>query len=77
MNGIYGIWTGCSWPVVTPEVSMRLVFFLIPLLLAMAAAACSNFTPKEAPLVPSESLPVENLTLGNPTVVVAGESIPT
>ena len=56
---------------------MRLAFFLIPILLAMAAAACSSFTPEEAPLVPSESSPVENLTLGNPTVVVAGESIHT
>jgi len=56
---------------------MRLAFFLIPILLAMAAAACSSFTPDEAQLVPSESLPVENLALGNPTAVGAGESIPT
>ena len=55
----------------------RLEFFLIPILLAMAVAACSSLTLEEESLTPSESSPVENLTLGNPTVVVAGESIPT
>ena len=56
---------------------MRLEFFLIPILLAMAVAACSSLTLDEESLTPSESSPAENLTLGNPTVVVAGESIPT
>ena len=60
-----------------PDVSMRLEFFLIPILLAMAVAACSSLTLDEESLTPYESSPAENLTLGNPTVVVAGESIPT